>query len=106
MRLFKNNHIKDKTFKWVKRNLDPTKSYIVFESKINTKNDSIFLEKAPVFEYFKDNKILWEHILDIDLLREYLVIQFKPGNEDKMLGKLIEYNFSKNIVYYLYKSQQ
>jgi hypothetical protein len=106
LRLFQNNYVKEKNFNWVKKNLDPAESYIVFENNIKEKTGSLFSITNPVFTYLNDNKILWEQVLDKDLLREYLVIQIEPGTEDEMLGKLIEYKFSKNIVYYLYKSQQ
>ena len=104
MRSFKSNDIKEKNFDWIKKNLDPAKSYIVFENNLKKETDSIFSNKNLVYKYLSKEKFVWEQILDKRLSREYLVIQIEPGNEDVMLGKLFEYKFSKDIVYYLYKA--
>ena len=104
MRSFKSIDIKEKNFDWIKKNLDPAKSYIVFENNLKKETDSIFSNKNLVYKYLRKEKFVWEQILDKRLRREYLVIQIEPGNEDAMLGKLFEYKFSKDIVYYLYKA--
>ncbi|MCK5096722.1 MAG: hypothetical protein KAR45_01390 [Desulfobacteraceae bacterium] len=104
MKFFKNNIIKKQNFEWIKKNLDPAKSYIVFENNLRKKNDSIFSDKNLVFKYLRQEDFFWEQVFDKDLVREYLVIQIDPGNEDEMLGKLIGYEFSKETVYYLYKA--
>lgn len=106
MDIFKGNTIKAKSFKWIKKNLDPFNSYIVFENNLNKETSSIFIKNNPVYEYLQKEKILWVQVFDKRLLREYLVIQIDPGKEDEMLGKLISYEFSQNLVYYLYKAEE
>jgi hypothetical protein len=101
---FNNNKIEEKSFYWIKKNLDPLKSYIVFENNLKKGTGSIFLKKNPVFKYLRDETFIWEQFIDKNLSREYLVIQIGQGSEDEILGKLIGYEFSKNIVYYLYKA--
>jgi hypothetical protein len=40
------------------------------------------------------------------MLKQYLVIQVAPGNEDEVLGKVIGYGLAEDTVYYIFKAGQ
>ena len=48
----------------------------------------------------------WQQVIDRDMLKQYLVIQVAPGNEDEVLGKVIGYGFAEDTVYYIFKAGQ
>ena len=95
-----------KSFGWIKENLDPLRSYIIFENDLNQQADSIFSESLIAYQYLKRKNYIWEKVYDTDRSREYLVIQIEPGNEDKILGRIMGYGFAENIVSYLYKAKK
>ena len=106
MKKFSNKNIQKGSFAGIKKNLDSSKSYIIFENDLNKEKDSIFSNDIMAYTYLQKEKYSWQKIMDPDLAREYLVIQINPENEDKVLGKLMGYGFPRDIVYYLYKAKE
>ncbi len=101
---FSDHNIIQKSFAWIKNNLDPLRSYIVLENDLNKQTDSIFSESLIAYQYLKKGNYAWKKVNDPKLLKEYLVIQIDPGNEDKTLGSIMGYGFSKEAISYLYKA--
>ena len=95
-----------KSFDWIKKNLDPLISYIILENDLNKQADSIFSEVLMTYQYLKKGNYAWKKVYDSKDLKEYLVIQIDPENEDETLGKVMGYGFSKDIVSYLYKAEK
>ncbi len=91
---------------WIKKQLKPENSYIVFENSSKLAGDSIFTKELKVYEYLKNGKHNWQQFKDEKLSREYLVIQMIPGKEDETLGKLLSYGLPKDTAYYLYKAEE
>ena len=94
-----------KSFDWIKKNLDPLRSYIIFENDINKHPHSIFSESLIAYQYLKKENYAWKKVYDADKLKEYLVIQIDPENEDQALGKVMGCGFPKDTVSYLYKAE-
>ncbi len=100
-----NNKIITADLDWIKTQLKPENSYIVFENSPGLDGDSIFTKDLKVYEYLKNGKYHWQRFKDERLLREYLVVQMIPGKEDETLGKLLSYGIPKDTVYYLYQAK-
>lgn len=105
MKKFYPNHIKKDSFAGIKNTLDASRSYIVFENDLTKAEQSIFSDDMPVCSYLEKEGYSWQKVLDTNLSREYLVIQFKPGNEDEILGKVMGYGLPEDTVYYLFKAR-
>ena len=101
-----NNNIQKSNFSKVKKNLDSSKSYIIFENDLKKEKKSIFSDDIMVYTYLQKEKYPNRKIIDTELSREYLVIQVDPGNEDEILGRLMGYGFPRDMVYYLYKAKE
>lgn len=95
-----------KSFGWVKRNLDPSRSYIIFENDLSKQTRSIFSESLIAYQYLKKKNHAWKGVYDSGSKKEYLVIEIEPGNEDETLGKVMGYGFPGDTVYYLYKAEK
>jgi len=101
---FADHKIIQKSFGWIKKNLDPLRSYIILENDLNKQTDSIFSKSLITYQYLKKGNYTWKKVYDSKNLKEYLVIQIDPGNEDKTLGSIMGYGFSKETISYLYKA--
>jgi len=102
---FSNHKTIQKSFTWVKKNLDPAMSYIIFENDLKKENHSIFSECLVAYHYLKKGNYTWQKVYDSKYCKEYLVIQIDPGTEDRTLGKVMGYGFPQDTVYYLYKAE-
>jgi hypothetical protein len=103
---FSDRNIIHKSFGWIKENLDPEWSYIIFENDLNKHADSIFLETDPAYRSLRKAGAALKKVYDMEMAREYLVIKIEPGNEDKELGEIMGYGFLENTVSYLYKADK
>ena len=93
-----------KKFLDVKKTLDASKSYLIFENDLKRTSDSILSESLPVYQYLDKHQFHWQKIFDKQLDREYLIVQTEPGKEDNILGRLISCQLPKDMVYYVYKA--
>lgn len=93
-------------FLGIKQGLDPGAGYIVFEHDLKFQGESIFNPSHAVYDYFTDQALTWQQVVDLDLAMEYLVVQVPAGKEDRVLGKLLGYGFSENIVFYIFKANE
>ncbi len=100
------DHVKKDSFAGIKNTLDASSSYIVFENDLIKASKSIFSDDIPIGSYLEKEGYSWQKVLDTNLSREYLVIQFKPGNEDEILGKVMGYGLPEDTVYYLFKAKE
>ncbi len=105
MNNFSDNGPLEKNFLWIKQNLDPAKSYIIFENDLKNTNTSIFGSSRITFTCLKKEYNLCR-VIDKNLLREYLVVSVEPGNEERILGRIMGSGFPKGMVYYLYKADK
>jgi hypothetical protein len=94
------------TFSWIKQTLDPSASYIVFENDLKQQGGSIFDPAHIAYTYLEREKFVWQQVIDMDKSREYLVIRMMPGNEEKVLGRIMGYGFPENTIYYIYKAKE
>lgn len=94
------------TFSWIKQTLDPSASYIIFENDLKQQGGSIFDPAHIAYTYLEREKFVWQQIIDMDKSREYLVIRMIPGNEEKVLGRIMGYGFPENTIYYIYKAKE
>jgi len=104
LKKYSNKAIKKDSFSGIKKNLDASKSYIIFENDLKKEKNSIFPEEIIAYKFLRKEKYLWEQVFDEEISREYLVIQIARGNEDETLGKVLGYGFPKDTVYYLFKA--
>ncbi len=93
-------------FPWIKRGLDPKASYVVFEHGLKFQGESIFDSTHGVYAFLEQEGLSWQHVVDMDLSVEYLVIRVSPGREDQILGKVLGSGFSENIVFYIFKAEE
>jgi hypothetical protein len=93
-------------FSWIKQTLDPSASYIVFENDLKQQGGSIFDLTHIAYTYLEREKFVWQQIIDMDKSLEYLVIRMMPGNEEKVLGRIMGYGFPENTIYYIYKAKE
>jgi hypothetical protein len=93
-------------FSWIKQTLDPSASYIVFENDLKQQGGSIFDLTHITYAYLEREKFVWQQIIDMDNSLEYLVIRMMPGNEEKVLGRIMGYGFPENTIYYIYKAKE
>ncbi len=98
MKEFLNNTTTNGDFSGIKKNLDSSKSYIIFENSLEK-------GKNP-FKYLQKENYPWQQVVDRDMLKQYLVIQVAPGHEDEVLGKVIGYGVAEDTVYYIFKAEQ
>jgi len=103
---FSDHKIIQKSFGWIKKNLDPSSSYIILENDLTRQTDSIFSESLIAYQYLKKGNYTWKKVNDSRYFKEYLVIQIDPGNEDETLGSIMGYGFSKETISYLYKAEK
>ena len=103
---FSDHKIIQKSFGWIKKNLDPTRSYIILENDLNKQPSSIFSESLIAYQYLKKGNYAWKKVNDAKSSKEYLVIQIDPENEDETLGSVMGYGFSKETISYLYKAEK
>ncbi len=94
-----------KSFGWVKKNLDPSRSYIIFENDLNKQASSIFADSLVAYGYLDRENYVWKKVFDSEISKEYLVIQIDPGDEDATLGRLMGYGFPGDVVYYVFKAE-
>ncbi|SLM28470.1 hypothetical protein MTBBW1_1380017 [Desulfamplus magnetovallimortis] len=96
-----------KSFLWIKQNLDPEWSYIVFENSLkrreNSLKSSIFDSDCIFYASLAREEYGWLKVFDEERECEFLVIRIPPGNEEKVLGRVLGYGFPEETVYYLYK---
>ncbi len=95
-----------KNFVWIKQGLDPAASYVIFEHDLKHQGESIFDPGHRVYGFLKEKDLPWQQVVDMDLAMEYLVIQVLPGKEDKVLGGILGFGFSENIVFYIFKAEE
>ncbi|RLC21214.1 MAG: hypothetical protein DRH93_12225, partial [Deltaproteobacteria bacterium] len=50
---YSDNKIVEQSFDWIKKNLDPLMSYIIFENNLSNQTDSIFSESLMTYQYLK-----------------------------------------------------
>ncbi len=103
---FFHSRLEKQSFSGIKKALDPSASYIIFENNLNNQGPSIFDPLHRVYGYLKKDHIIWQQVLDKNLSREYLVIKLQPGKEDQALGRAMGYGFPEDIIYYLYKAEE
>jgi hypothetical protein len=101
---YSDNIILEKSFDWIKKNLDPLMGYIIFENDLTLQAESIFSESLKAYQYLKKENYVVKKVYDSQSSKEYLVIQIESGNEDEILGRVMGYGFGKDTVYYLYKA--
>jgi hypothetical protein len=89
---------------WIKAQLKPEGSYIVFEHAAKADVPSIFAKESRVYTYLAQAQYPWQQVRNKALEREYLVIRIPPGNEEEILGKVLSAGLPKETVYYLYKA--
>ncbi len=94
-----------KNFSWIKQNLNPAKGYIVFENDLKNTNTSI-LNSPLITCACPEKEYNWYQVIDKNLLREYLVICVEPGEEERILGRIMGSGFPENVVYYLFKADK
>ncbi len=95
-----------KNFVWIKQGLDPKASYVIFEHDLKHRGESIFDPGHRIYRFLKDKNLAWQQVVDMDLAMEYLVIQVRPGKEDKVLGGILGFGFPENIVFYIFKAEE
>lgn len=93
-----------RSFLDVKKELDSSKGYLIFENDINQSDESLFSETLQIYHYLEKHQMIWQKILDSGLGREFLIIQTEPGKEDDVLGKLMAYHLPGELVFYVYKA--
>lgn len=94
------------SFAGVKQGLDPKASYVIFEQDLKHQGQSMFHPSHGVYGFFKNENLAWQHVVDMDMAMEYLVIKVMPGKENIILGRILGYGFSKNIVFYIFKAEE
>ncbi|MBU1340896.1 MAG: hypothetical protein KKE44_05430 [Proteobacteria bacterium] len=100
---FSDLKIIEKSFSWIKNQLDPAMGYVIFENNLNKQPLSLFSESLTA--YLKKAGYAFKMVFDAQQAKEYLVIQVDPGNEDEILGKVMGYGLPKDTVSYLYKAK-
>ena len=90
----------------IKQGLDPKASYIIFEHHVRFRNDSIFNPSNPAYGFLETQGLSWRQVADPDLSMEYLVIRVPPGDEEKILGRILGYGFPETIVFYIFKAEE
>ena len=88
------------------QNLDPCKSYIVFENRYAPGHDAILDPERGILGALEHEGMNFEQVRDMDAGREYLVVEANPGNEEQILGKLLGLGFPENSAYYVYKAYE
>lgn len=98
------NNTVNQRFSDVKKNLDASKSYLIFETDSKRSKDSILAKDLPIYSFLESRGFSWQRINDKELDREYLIVQTNPGDEDHILGRLMACALPKDMVYYVYKA--
>jgi hypothetical protein len=96
----------EKSFPWIKQHLDPAWSYIIIENDGKDQESSLFQMDHMLYSRLEKENSTWQQVIDMDVSREYLVIQIPPANEEKLLGRIMGFGFPGNTVYYLYKAEE
>lgn len=93
-----------KDFFWIKQGLDPKASYVIFEHDLNDRGESMTDPGQGVYAFLAAEGLSWEQVIDMDAAREYLVIRVNPGDEDRVLGRVL--GFSETLVFYIFKAKE
>lgn len=94
--------IVEQPFSDVKKRLDASRSYLIFENDLKRSGDSILSEDHRIYRQLAKHRLDWERIKDAD--GEYVIVQTTPGKEDQMLGRIMAGGIPKEIICYVYKA--
>ena len=97
-------NILNQRFLDVKKKLEPSKSYLIFENDAGKTDDSLLSETLQVYAYLETQQLEWQTFIDREQKSEYLIIQTEPGNEDDILGRLMACQLPEDMVCYVYKA--
>ncbi len=101
--LYKNR--KKGSFSGIKQHLDPLKSYIVFEKKIQREDDTIVAADTSIADYLEKSALEWQEIFEKSAFKIYLVIQVDPGCESSVLGNFLSQSALYDATYYIFKAE-
>ena len=90
----------------IKQDLDPGASYVIFEQDLASRQDHILDPSHAVYGFLKDQGVTWQQVEDPGRSMAYLVVRVVPGNEEKVLGRLLGYGFPEDIVFYIFKAEE
>lgn len=93
-------------FLWIKQRLDPKASYVIFEHHLTGRGETIFSASHGACGFLDRRGFTWQQVVDLDLSMEYLVIRVPPGEEERVLGRILGCGFPENIVFYIFKAEE
>jgi len=93
--------IKFADFAEIKRNLDPSFSYVVFEREAGADEDHGSSEIIGLFSRLKKRVIKSELYLDRRAGRFMLVVTIEPKDAETIMEDLFETGLPRDVLYYL-----
>jgi hypothetical protein len=98
--------VKSADFAEIKRNLDPTFSYVVFEREAGGDEDPGCPEIIGLFSRLKKRVIKSELYLDQKARRVMLIVAIEPKDAETIVEDLFQTGLPKGVLYYLLQGVQ
>jgi len=85
----------------IKRKLDPSFTYVVFEREAGAGEEEACSEIIGLFSRLKKRVITRDRYLDQSTGRSMLVITIEPGDAESLMEDLFEAGLPRDVLYYL-----
>ncbi|MFO7752682.1 MAG: hypothetical protein R6V41_06145 [Desulfobacteraceae bacterium] len=106
MKNFLNKTRQNRSFRWIKKNLDPAKTYLVFEKQMSQNGAPVVRVDSPLSRYLEAEGVAWQELFDPKVSRDYLVIRLDRKGENEALAGLMGHSELFDATYYIFKAEQ
>lgn len=105
MKNFLNKSREKRSFRWIKKNLDPERTYLVFEKPAGSSGAPVVKPDSPLSGYLEEEGLAWQELFDPAVSRDYLVVRVAPEGENKALAGLMGHSELFDATYYIFKAE-
>lgn len=105
MKNFLNKTREKQSFRWIKKNLDPAGTYLVFEKPANRTGAPLVKADSPLSKYLEDKGAAWQELFDPAVCRDYLVVRVEHEGENEALAGLMGHRELFDATYYIFKAE-
>ena len=105
MKNFLNKTREKQSFRWIKKNLDPAGTYLVFEKPASFTGAPVVQADSPLFRYLEGKGAAWQEFFDPAVSRDYLVVRVDQEGENESLAGLMGHSELFDATYYIFKAE-
>ena len=105
MKNFLNKSREKRSFRWIKKNLDPAGTYLVFEKPASPTGAPLVKADSPLSRYLEESGAAWQELFDPAVSRDYLVVRVEQEGENEALAGLMGHSELFDATYYIFKAE-